>query len=472
MRPATFPAMRRRATPWLIVLALASVVACESSNDTSPDAQTRVLVVGGGVSGLAAAHALDRSGVDVVVLEARDRLGGRTHTADIAGAQIDLGAAWIHGPIGNPISAILDAAGRDYTPHDYDFLRVVDTELGPFSDGQVGQAFLLGLEALDDLYASGALGPTASVVDGLDAWLDDRELSEDDARLVRFVVEQGALALDYSGPADQTSLQWFGAEGEFSGGDHLPEGGYAALVGLLAEGLDVRLSNVVTRVAHGEDGVEVTTEAGDTFEGSHVIVTVPLGVLQSGAIEFAPALPQSKLDAIERLDMGSLEKVVLRFDEAFWADIEDEAGLLIDAAEPGRYPLFIDFTPFGGAPTLIAFYGGRFSRTTQDTSSDAEIVDGALAALQELLGETVPPPMATHVTRWRSDPFSLGSYSYMPVGASPADMNELARPVGTRLLFAGEATFYDYFGTVHGALLSGLREAERLGASRSVVPGL
>ena len=86
------------------------------------------------------------------------------------------------------------------------------------------------------------------------------------------------------------------------------------------------------------------------------------------------------------------------------------------------------------------------------------------------MGVTPPAPRSTHVTRWRSDPFSRGSYSYIPVGAQPNDMRELGRPIG-RIGFAGEATYFDYLGTVHGAMLSGLREAERIGGDRGTLPG-
>ena len=261
-------------------------------------------------------------------------------------------------------------------------------------------------------------------------------------------------------------------EESFGGGDHVPDGGYSRLIHHLAEGLDIRLSNPVSRVEYDDSGVTIQTKGGTVYSGSHVIVTVPLGVLKSGHFEFNPPLPKAKRTAIQRLDMGNLEKVILRFDALFWTAFQDQAAMFLDKSEPGRFPFFVDMTRFAGAPTLVCLYGGGSSRRTQDRAQDEEIVAAAIEALSEILGGPVPTPSATHVTRWRSDPFSRGSYSFIPVGASPEDMHELARPVADRVLFAGEATYFDHYGTVHGAILSGVREAERFGAKKNSIPGL
>ena len=129
-------------------------------------------------------------------------------------------------------------------------------------------------------------------------------------------------------------------------------------------------------------------------------------------------------------------------------------------------------SPTAGAPVLVAFTGGRFSREVQGSWSDSDLVSGALSVLEESYGREIPAPLATAVTHWTTDPFALGSYSYLPVGASRADVNTMAEPVGKRLLFAGEATWWPHYQTAHGALLSGLREAQRLGVQRFETPGL
>ncbi len=448
-----------------------ALTACASSGRVSTE-PTRVVVVGAGVAGLTAARALEADGVEVEVLEARDRIGGRTHTATIGGATVDVGAAWIHGPEGNPLTALAEALGIGRTPHDYDFAAIVDSEVGEVPLGIVATAFLRAdeLEGALPSYRSD-LPEDATVADAIDAYIADADLTGADARAFRFIFEQGIIELDYAGPAAETSLAYIGEDEEFPGGDVLPDGGYAALVEPLARGLDIRLGDAVTDVAYDREGVQVTTASGEVHAGSHVIVTTPVGILQRDVISFSPALPSEKREAIDAVEMSSLEKVVFRFDDVFWTDFEGEAGVYVDGDALGRFPAFIDFTEYAGAPTLVCLYGGAYARIAQDTMTDAEIEAAALEVLGNLLEMTPPAPRETFVTRWRSDPYSFGSYSYPSRHASPAARRALAAPVEDRVLFAGEATDVDYFGTVHGALLSGLREAERLGVARSGVPG-
>jgi monoamine oxidase len=201
-------------------------------------------------------------------------------------------------------------------------------------------------------------------------------------------------------------------------------------------------------------------------------VTVPLGVLKAGGIAFDPPLPAPKQAAIERLDMGNLEKVVLRFDEPFWLERGAAPTFLYIAETPGEFPGFTDWTDAAGAPTLVCLYGGRSAREVLDKWPDDEIAARAMQALREIFGADVPDPVATHVTRWRDDPWTLGSYSYLPVGASADDLRELGEPVEERLLFAGEATEPLLYATVHGALVSGLREARRIAGDAAALPGI
>ena len=129
-------------------------------------------------------------------------------------------------------------------------------------------------------------------------------------------------------------------------------------------------------------------------------------------------------------------------------------------------------TDLAGAPTLVALYGGRFSREVQASWTDAEIVDGALAVAELAYGEAPPTPRATQVTRWSTDPYAGGSYAFLPVGATLDDIDTLAEPEGDRLLFAGEATWRVAYGNVHAAMFTGLREAHRLGVGTPATPGL
>lgn len=410
------------------------------------------------------------SGFEVTVLEARDRVGGRTWTSDVGDATVDLGGRVDPRPGLQPIASLADHYGigyaRDQAGYDIVYDEASGQDLGAAGARALDQHYEAFTNALPQLRS--ALGDGASVANGRDQYLADRDLAGSDARLAQYAIDQWLVEIEYAGPVDQQSLDWIWQEDETTGGDYFLDGGYVGLVDALAEGLDVRTEAPVTSIVSTDDGVSVTA-GGATYEGAAVIVTVPLGVLKAGGIAFDPPLPSAKQDAIERLEMGNLEKVVLTFAERWWGQ---GGGWFIDADASGRFPMVVDATDVAGAPTLVLLYGGRYSRSIQASSNDDAIVAEALTVLGELYGAAPPSPAAALVTHWTTDPYALGSYSYLPVGASQADVEALAEPAGDSVLFAGEATYWQYYQTVHGAMLSGLREAERLGVPEGSVEGL
>ncbi|MBL8614297.1 MAG: FAD-dependent oxidoreductase [Deltaproteobacteria bacterium] len=433
------------------------------------DPSTHVIVVGAGVAGLTTARVLHDAGVQVTLIEARDRVGGRVHTAEVGGAPVDLGAAWLHGVDKNPVADLMDAHGLGYTRDRLPWSHVYDEQ----DDAQLGEGAWATLDRHTDGFFDslrglrGALGPEASVAEGRDLYIDDEGLSGREARLAAFAIDQWVVELEYAGPVDQTALAWVGEEAGLRGGDHFPTGGYGGMINALAEGLDPLLSRPVTALRHDGEGVEVDA-GGDTFTGTHAVVTVPLGVLRAGAIHFNPPLSAARTAALDRLQMGNLEKVVLRWPDPWWA-----GGIsAVSADADGAFPEFYDVSEVAGGPTLVCLYGGRFSRAAQAGLSDAQLVEGALDMLAAATGRVVPTPSATAVTHWTTDPFAGGSYGFIPTGASREDIDQLGIPESERLRFAGEHTLFRYYGNVHGAMLSGLREAEALGLTRPSTPGL
>lgn len=447
------------------------LVACVHKEPEGPAANpaSRVIVVGAGMAGLTAARVLHDAGTEVIVLEARDRLGGRTWTADVGAGKVDLGAAWLHGIQQNPVADFADANGLSYVkdnlPWNTLYDEATDSQLGDgawtvMEDAEAGFAGALGWLRRD-------LGPNANVAQARDAYIADEGLTGRDARLAADAIDQWIVELEYAGPVDEMSLTWCWEEEALRGGDHFPVGGYKGYVDAMATGLDVRLSHTVTEVAQDADGVTVTA-GGETFEGTQVIVTVPVGVLKAGSIAFDPPLEDSRLAALGRLDMGNLEKVVLTWDTKWWdGNLE-----YVDKDLDGTFPEFYDVTDLAGTPTLVGLYGGRFARTVQAGWTDPQIVDEALATLGKAYQRAVPAPAASAVTHWTTDPLAGGSYTFMPVGASNTDIQALAEPHGDRVFFAGEGTLWVHYGNVHGAVESGLREAHRLGVNAVSTPGL
>lgn len=413
------------------------------------DAGEHIVVVGAGIAGLAAARRLADEGLRVTVLEARERIGGRVWTDTSLGVPIDLGAAWIHGTDGNPIVALAAEAGVKTV--ETDFYNVVLYDAGGTVDAEGVQA---AFGAWDEIAAeiqalSEQAGDNASLADGL------AEVADLDDPLIAWNVRSSVVA-EYAADPGELSLAWFGSEGEFDGPDLILPGGYGQLAQHLSRGLSIQQGTEVTRITDDGAGVHVETSTG-TVSADRVIVTVPLGVLKAGTIAFDPPLPEPKRRAIERLGFGLLDKVVLAFAEPFWPESPDLIGLV------GREQPLADLVnglSFAGIPLLVGLRGGDAARS-REALSDRDAVGEVVAALD------APEPTGSLVTRWAADPYARGSYTFLAVGSSPADLRTLAEPVSERLGFAGEATHEEFFATVHGAYMTGIREAERILSSRS-----
>ncbi|MEM7437265.1 MAG: NAD(P)/FAD-dependent oxidoreductase, partial [Myxococcota bacterium] len=445
------------------------------SNSDSAGSVDRVLVIGAGAAGLTAANALTTAGIETVVLEARDRIGGRVWTDDVDGVPVDLGGMWIHGPAGDTAACILNHEGVGWKSAEFFGFdtRVFDAELGRYATGDERVSMITSLNAFDEAIPSlfDTLGPDATMTDAVTTFLDQEGLEGTARRHTRFGLLTQIELLAAQSAGDLSLISYIGddeddggAGGGYAGGDNFPTGSYRTLIEALARGVDVRLNSVVSKIEYDTRGVTVETSNG-TERGSHAVVTLPLGVLKAGSVEFSPALPADKRDAIELIDMAELEKVVLRYSEPFW-QAPGSGNVLYLGATQGELPLIVDYTPFaGGEPTLVAFYCGDYGRSVASMSDEA-IAGRAAAIVNEFTVTQGPEPNAVRVTRWKDDPFALGSYPGEPIRASVADVQAIglsyqamAAPVGDRLLFAGDGTTNS---TVDGAIVSGIREAERL----------
>uniref|UniRef100_A0A8C4JFX3 Lysine-specific histone demethylase 1A n=1 Tax=Dromaius novaehollandiae TaxID=8790 RepID=A0A8C4JFX3_DRONO len=267
---------------------------------------------------------------------------------------------------------------------------------------------------------------------------------------------------------------------EFTGSHLTVRNGYSCVPVALAEGLDIKLNTAVRQVRYTASGCEViavnTRSTSQTFiyKCDAVLCTLPLGVLkqQPPAVQFVPPLPEWKTSAVQRMGFGNLNKVVLCFDRVFWDPSVNLFGH-VGSTTASRGELFL-FWNLYKAPILLALVAGEAAGIMENISDDV-IVGRCLAILKGIFGSSaVPQPKETVVSRWRADPWARGSYSYVAAGSSGNDYDLMAQPITPgpaipgapqpipRLFFAGEHTIRNYPATVHGALLSGLREAGRI----------
>ncbi|CAF1003388.1 unnamed protein product [Adineta steineri] len=543
--------------------------------------QPRVIIIGAGIAGIIAARQLQYFGFETIVLEGRNRVGGRIATFRKNGYTADLGAMVVTGLGGNPVSVLQTQTNLDLVPVKHkcpmyecsqnvvpkakdevverEFNRLLEAcsylaqtidedihgKKQPYSLGDVLEQLIRAQEkAVREKYLQ-HLREITKMKDSLRTILtsmcdirtkcvglhkeysDVLQVPDNGNVLEEFVIrdvaknlvvtteeyarletqadqlkEQIRIAEDnppprlYLSVADRRILDWHIANLEFANaaplnclslkywdqddeyeftGCHLTvRNGYSILPLALCENQNIKLKRTVKKISYNKTGVEVVVtntedpknEVPETYKAEAVLVTVPLGVLKENVITFEPPLLEEKQSAIDRLGFGNLNKVVLCFDKVFW-DSNHTLFAHVNASTSSRGELFL-FWCFTKPPVLIALVAGDAANVVECATDDV-IIGRTLVVLRNIFGSVaVPSPKESLVTRWKSDPFARGSYSYVAVGASGDDYDILSRPVECpgdrvpRLYFAGEHTNRNYPATVHGSLLSGLREARRI----------
>ncbi|EFQ36115.1 flavin containing amine oxidoreductase [Colletotrichum graminicola] len=452
------------------------------------------IIIGAGWSGAVAARELVRKGRKVLVLEARDRVGGRANTWVKGDVKVDVGCSWIHGyKEGNPAGYIAQDFG-------------VVAHLPKAAEGVVyGPNGRLSSSEADSLRASlGAAHastklphptppPDASLASALFA--DNSSLVASNQKDLAVALAR-SLEIPLGLKLEKASLRWAGWEAAtaFAGSDAAPEGGYEALVNKViedakAKGAEVKLSTKIAGVSHSENGLVVTDAQGNKFTAKTAVSTIPLGTLKTlPESTFNPPLPPRLQEVIKGTHVGVLEKLLLQYPTAWWPDA-DKAGsytflptstkpvVITESSTPAEIfeastlvcANFASSTLPGPSPTLLTYLSE--TPATALLRFDSEEVAAAyhkfLVSRFEPSSEP-PAPVETGLTNWLTDEFSCGATTTPSIISSngersPLDFKELSRPVWDgRLGFAGEHTEMENRGSVAGAVISGYREAERV----------
>ncbi|XP_078587788.1 spermine oxidase-like [Branchiostoma floridae x Branchiostoma japonicum] len=476
-------------------------------------ARTKVVIIGGGMAGISAAHRLTTAGwTDVKIVEARDRPGGRIWTQRSGPNIIELGANWIHGSEGNPIYKLAS---------DHNLLKN-SARLQKFDPRYRlrGDTFLPGGQVIDRKIVQEFLNMYEEVIEEcISFYLKKRRPQHPDESVGNYLEQEFPRRLGLSNDSDdvkrlkmalfkqhlkqesfaigchnmkEVGLQNVGEHVSFAGGNINVPDGYDTVLDVLLRDIpshcmlyskqgkcvlwDQVIADKSRAECHSQHAISVVCEDGEIFEADHVIVTVPLGVLKKHASTFfQPPLPEKKLGSIARMGFGVVDKVFLEFEKPFWE--AGSPGFQLVCKEDDTDPtcpkewykkLYIFYVDPKAPNTVFAWLSGE-EALYMEALAEEEVAHTIVQVLRRFTGnDGIPLPRRLVRSRWGSDPLTCGSYSFMAVGASGEDIDTIAEPLYSQhtrepvVQFAGEATHRQYHSTVHAAYLSGQREADRL----------
>jgi monoamine oxidase len=403
-----------------------------------------VAIIGAGAAGLGAAHALQDSGLGVIVLEARDRVGGRAHTIWAApGIAFDLGCGWLHSADKNSFVGIAKRLNFE-----------IDKTRPPWREQSFDTGFPLSerqdfIAALDAFYDRAEVAAQRGGDDTASRYLEPGNRWNPMIHAISTFVngcELDQVSIQDMQAYEDTEINW------------RVRRGYGALMTAYGASCPLALNTEVTLIDHSGPRVRIETSRG-TLTATKVIITVPTNLIADEAIRFHPALP-AKLEAARGLPLGVDDKVMLALDEP---EALPKDGNLRGATMRTAMGSF-HLRPFG-QPCIEGFFGGTFARELEDAGDGAfaaESIDQIVALLGSDFRRKLKPLAES---RWARDPFARGAYSHALPGRA-GDRATLAAPVDGRLFFAGEATSPNFFSTAHGARDSGERAAGEVIAAK------
>ncbi|GAB4128234.1 MAG: FAD-dependent oxidoreductase [Raineya sp.] len=417
----------------------------------SPNGKT-VVIVGAGIAGMAAAKKLKEKGFNVIVLESQEKAGGRLRTDRSLGVAFDEGASWIHGPGGgNPLTTIAQKAGANTFLTDDDSVAVYDTNGSAYADSLLESSENQFNSALDAVRSAGNLNQNFQNV------FNNLYPSQANDRLWKYMLS-AFLEFNTAGDVSQLSSKYFDDDEVFPGDDLIITNGYDKFTDYLGKDIDIRLNTRVTAIEYAGNQVNISTNT-TPLQADYVVVSVPLGVLKNNVISFSPTLPTAKQTAITAMQMGNVNKFLLVWNNAFWDTNLQYIGYTPDTK--GKFNYFLNVKKFAPANALMTFAFGDYADLSESLS-DSQVINEIMSHLRVIYGNNIPNPTNMLRTKWRQNIHTFGAYSFAANNTTSADFDTLAEAVNNKLFFAGEHTSRDYRGTVHGAYLSGIREANKI----------
>ena len=404
--------------------------------------QVDVVVVGAGAAGLAATRTARELGLDVLTLEAMDRIGGRAFTDSRPfGFPWDAGCHWLHSASSNPFTRFADESGFHYRSTSVPWNSWIDGAPTTAQEEDAVDAFINAtLDAATRCGQEGIDIPVADLVDPDSPWLD---IFRCQINAEWGVDPRAASTLDLARYRDT--------------GENWPiEEGYGALVARVAGDAvsDVRLNTVVESIDWSGLGVRVTTSEG-SVDAAAVIITASTAVLNDGVIGFDPPLPIWKQEAFAAVPLGRANKIAFQPEPGVLAELEEQS---VTVPIGANQMIGLRLRPFGR--NLVDGYVGGPVCVELEAAGDAAMIDAGLEALATVLGSDARRHVtATAISQWASEPYIRGAYA-AAVPSQAERRADLARPLADRLYFAGEATSPEFFTTCHGAWETGVAAAQ------------
>lgn len=479
----------------------------------------KVLIVGAGMAGLSAAnHLLKNAEPDFLIVEARDRVGGRVVSTSIGDKKVELGANWIHGVLGNPIFELAmanDLINITSIPRPHKIVAAMENgKQIPFQIlEEIYVAYVCFLKRCEEYYLSSYSPPDGVNSVGehinLEINLYLAPLSIEDRKIRQLVFDcllKRETCITGCDNMKEIDLLEMGSYTELQGGNISLPGGYSAILGPVCKHIPkerILTEYEVTKIKWQQQQTGESSEDKSSINGGgcfrvecangkvvkceQVVCTLPLGVLKNQANDlFEPALSKQKLVAIDRLMFGTVNKIILEYERPFLNPDITEIMLLWDDQTDGQsggvsgildeascwYRKIYSFTKLSDT-LLLGWISGKAAEYMENLESD-EIAQSCTKILRSFLNDPfIPAPRSCVFTRWHSDRYTRGSYTAIAVGASQMDIDCLAEPISMpgdsaklRIAFAGEHTHSSFYSTVHGAYLSGRTAAQAVLESR------